>query len=352
MLESGTEYELASAVAIDWPSSIWTDSVSTTSGTVFRALDLTPFTIAASGGDANLPGQSNRWGIWLQHRGSVDGQGVPNLQLTGLPIAGTGGREFRRFGIFAANAATPNLTRLGLSDAGATGPSAYDFTPSQVANWRVRLRDASGAEYELRLPAASVDADNPYIWDAGTEMRDFLEAARVNRRPVDLALYDTSIASGTQRVRNWTGRGTLTLGGETYESGKLLEVGEISSSLDYAGEGSTFVVDAALTSDRQRYLGSDPGPAPCILRRLFRKRETRKDWGPWTPVVTYRGRLSEAHYREGQLAIEIQREGDAAWRGRIRRWTGADQRRLHPEDSGLDRADRIRRSGLLTGWQA
>ena len=66
----------------------------------------------------------------------------------------------------------------------------------------------------------------------------------------------------------------------------------------------------------------------------------------------YTGKLSTPEYSDGAITIEIQRVFNDVWRGHLRRWTGTDQQERYPGDTGLDRADLARRSGLLVGWQA
>ena len=172
---------------------------------------------------------------------------------------------------------------------------------------------------------------------------------------IQAAIRIENLGTGrNETVAQWTGFGTLSYLGHRYASGKILAVGDLARLPDPQGGGSSFVLDISDRADRERMLSTDPGPAPVTLLHLYRKRFIRgnRTWSGWTAAVTYRGRLSEAHYDNGSLSIEVQREFDAVWRGEILRWTGADQRRRYPGDSGLDRADRVRRSGLLLSWQA
>ena len=347
MLEPNSQYEFQVALDLSWPGDVWTEAVSTTSGVFYRKLGLTPVTIAASGADHNTSA-TQRYGVWLQYRGG----GINIEMLQDTPILGTGNplQTFRRFGAFAANARSDvaNRTLLGLTPIGTTGGQPnYNFTPAQIRDWRIAFRDASGAEYGMDLPSVSEDPTEPYIWDNGTALRTFLTNAHAEKNGVDMVVYDSTERQAPRHYRHWTGAGPLTFGGDTYTSGRILGIGDISFIGETDVEGTQVQLDIAELPTRERFLTIDPGPAPIVLYGLW-----RKDAGPWTAAWTYRGRLSESHYDNGVLEIAIQREFNKVWRGEIRRWTGSDQRRRHPDDSGLDRADRIRRTGLLLNFQA
>ena len=119
----------------------------------------------------------------------------------------------------------------------------------------------------------------------------------------------------------------------------------------------------------------DPGPAPATIYEMWRSRPKGGAWSAWIVDGIYRGKLSTPTYKEdGSITIDIQRVFNDIWRGHLQRWTGTDQKkRMIPnpdfdsnmpeseanpkeipneDDTGLDRADLARRSGLLVGWQA
>ena len=146
--------------------------------------------------------------------------------------------------------------------------------------------------------------------------------------------------------RRWTGAGPFTHGGNRYESGGILSTGEIQVGRGLT-ESTSIVLDVTTSADRDLFLGSDPGPAETRIFEMWRKRPHGGAWTPWTVDQAYRGKLSTPEYEDGQITIEVQRVFDDIWRGRPLRWTGTDQQRRFPGDTGLDRADRIRRSGLL-----
>ena len=148
--------------------------------------------------------------------------------------------------------------------------------------------------------------------------------------------------------RRWTGRGNWVYEGKTYVNGGILEVGdiELGGTVSSATQVTLSVVS---DSDRELFLteGHDPGPAPCRVFELWRKRPKGGAWSQWTVREAYKGKLSTPSYSEGGITIDIQRAYDDVWRGVLLRWTGTDQQRRYSGDTGLDRADRIRRSGLV-----
>lgn len=146
--------------------------------------------------------------------------------------------------------------------------------------------------------------------------------------------------------RRWTGEGRWSYQGKIYTPGGILEVGdiEIGASL---GENLAVTVDISTTQDRALFLDIDPGPAAARILEMWRKRPRGGAWPAWTVDGEYRGKLSTPRYEGEAISIDIQRVFDDVWRGEILRWTATDQRRRFPDDSGLDRADRIRRTGLL-----
>ena len=130
------------------------------------------------------------------------------------------------------------------------------------------------------------------------------------------------------------------------------------SEIETASESEsrvTVVLDASTAYLRGLFLGTDPGPVESSLRTIWRKRpKSGGAWTGWTLLALAAGKLGSIEFSDAAstATVEIQRVYDDIWRGEIVRWTGAEQRRRHPGDSGLDRSDRARRSGLLVGWQA
>ena len=146
--------------------------------------------------------------------------------------------------------------------------------------------------------------------------------------------------------RRWTGAGTWTYQGKDYSAGGIVEIGDIQQGATLAEAMS---ISLALVSDADRtlFLNHDPGPSACRIWDLWRKRPKGGAWPAWTVTESYAGSLSTPRYSDGELSIDIQRVFDDVWRGVPLRWVGSDQRRRFPGDTGLDRADRIRRSGIL-----
>ena len=175
---------------------------SAATGVLYAVRGLRPFTVGAAGSGADATAASNRWGVWLQYVGGLGGMGVPYNQMAGQGILGTGAplKTFRRFGAYAADAGTvlggpgAGKTLLWLTALGSTsGSTPYDFTPAQERDWRIALRrQAGGQVYIMQAPQPSQDPDNPYLWDAGTGLRDFLLAARAAGDKVDAMVVDLS----------------------------------------------------------------------------------------------------------------------------------------------------------------
>lgn len=146
--------------------------------------------------------------------------------------------------------------------------------------------------------------------------------------------------------RRWNGPGAWVYESQTYTFGGLLEVGDIEIGETLA-KATSVTIDVSATADRDLFLAADPGPAAARVFEMWRSRNRGGAWGAWTVDGIYHGKLSAPRYQDGRLTIEIQRVFDDVWRGVPLRWTGTDQRRRYATDSGLDRADRIRRSGLV-----
>lgn len=146
---------------------------------------------------------------------------------------------------------------------------------------------------------------------------------------------------------HWTGEGNLTLSGQVYNSGKIIDVGSISVSSELGNTNTTVVMEAITDVDKQFYLGQDAGPRPAKVQIIWRKQLiSTQVWSDWTIGVIYEGKLSDGTYDNGKFQFRIQRVYDDVWRGKPLRWTGSQQRRRHPDDNGLDLADRIRRTGI------
>ena len=159
--------------------------------------------------------------------------------------------------------------------------------------------------------------------------------------------------NAVQPYRRWTGAGTLSIKDPadqtktlSFESGGILDIGSIDLGTSLAG-ATGITLDAVKPEDRKLFLSFDPGPAPCRIIELWRKRDKGGSWPTWQVEEAYEGKLSTPQYEGGRIVIEIQQVFDDVWRGIPLRWTGTDQRRRFEGDSGLDRADRIRRSGLV-----
>ena len=195
-------------------------------------------------------------------------------------------------------------------------------------------------------------------------------------------------SGGFNEYRRWNGYGPLLPGQiigapaeltavstPAFTAGDILDVGEIEIGDALVAATSIRISvtpddpDASdpTSEEIQRFLtDGDPGPAACYVYELWRSRDHGRPWEAWILDGQYHGKLSTPEYQDGEIQIEIQRVFDDVWRGTPLRWTGTDQRRRlipNPEydandpasqefvpnadDSGLDRADRIRRSGLL-----
>ena len=168
--------------------------------------------------------------------------------------------------------------------------------------------------------------------------------------------------------RRWTGSDPVTFEGNVYSPGKLLGSSGITTPAEIGTDPASITIDTVLEVDRDLFIAADRGPVDAKLMYLWRKRPAGGAWTAWAIGAAHEGRLDIGTYSISQVAIDIQRIYDDVWRGRFLRWTATDQkRRLIPnpdfdsmqpesetnpklvengEDTGLDRADRIRRSGL------
>ena len=152
--------------------------------------------------------------------------------------------------------------------------------------------------------------------------------------------------------RRWNGEGDWVYETHTYSPGGIMEIGEIEIGASLASN-TGITLDLSDPTDRALFLDIDPGPAPAKILEMWRKRSRPRaggvppPWPAWTVDGIYAGKLSTPRYSRESITIDIQRVYDDVWRGNALRWTATDQRRRYPGDSGLDRADRIRRTGLL-----
>ena len=146
--------------------------------------------------------------------------------------------------------------------------------------------------------------------------------------------------------RRWTGTGNLTYDGQVYRPGGIAEIEDIN-----LGASITDVTSITLAvtdeSDRSLFLDHDPGPSPCKVIEFYRTRPKDGAWGAWTVDGMYTGKLSQPSYRLGVLSIEVQRTLDDVWRGIPLRWNDTDQQKRSQDDNCFQRADLIRRHGLL-----
>ena len=160
---------------------------------------------------------------------------------------------------------------------------------------------------------------------------------------------DYTIEFDTYRL--WTGNENLTLATKVYESGKIISIGDILLTHELDDSSVTFSINAISVTDRT-YFNQDHGPLDCTIQLIWRKRRLNAAWQPWNVGVVYEGKMSDGTYDNGVFSVRVQRVFDDIWRGHLLRWTGSDQRRRFPGDTSLDRAEKVRRSGLLLGWQA
>ena len=162
---------------------------------------------------------------------------------------------------------------------------------------------------------------------------------------VEIVFPDDAMG-GEVAYRRWNGEGTWAHESQSYAEGGIMDIGEISVGATVS-EATSVTLDIASQADRDLFLSHDPGPARCRVFELWRKRPRGGAWPAWNVREAYKGKLSTPSYANGSISIDVQRAYDDVWRGVLLRWTGTDQRRRYPDDSGLDRADRIRRSGLV-----
>ena len=187
-------------------------------GLLYRAKGLRPFSIGATGSGADyITTQTQRAGEWLNFQwgplwndGSIRGAKTETaaraqaLQMqrraddTLIPILGWTGPNGRnatiwRFGIYASG-----NTQFGVGEINANRTSLtqtrMDLTADQIRDWRIVMRDSTGETFLMDFPAASEDPSEPYLWDQGTALRTFLQAARSNGRTVDVAIVDSASA--------------------------------------------------------------------------------------------------------------------------------------------------------------
>ena len=184
---------------------VWDRPGATGEGIKYLLRGLRPFSVgdAGSGADIIRAGQTQRYGIWLQYRGGgVESElddrpqqlAAQQIRDTEREVGGVATQTFRRFGIYAANARVDlasrtvmNFTPFGVP----SGQPAYELSETQRRDWWIVLRSSVGQVHVMNMPQASEDADDPYIWDDGVELRTFLEAARAGGATIDMLIVDS-----------------------------------------------------------------------------------------------------------------------------------------------------------------
>ena len=209
LLVSGVEPELGLG------RDVFDESVtlSVSRGILLKQTGLKPLAIAAADG-TNTYGtdQTNRYGEWVQYQGVVNTAALPFRQLAfergsdgipdgdPIPILGVTDQEgdlvgFRRFGVYAANArsdlAGKTLMQLVEEGTFSTGISS-DFTSDQKRDLRIVFKDSGGNRFNMNLPQVSEDPDNPYLWDDGKGLYNFLRAARLAGRTYSIAVVNSA----------------------------------------------------------------------------------------------------------------------------------------------------------------
>ena len=221
-----TDFEYRVSPAFGLPSS-------DTGAVKARWARLRPFTIGAVGSGADFTtSQSQRFGWWLNFQwgplfndGGVRGpdrteaearalglqmQRNPDDSLIGIrDWRGSNGRlqTIWRFGAFSSGRVILGVDEINAAGTGITS-GVYNLTADQIANWKIELRDSSGATLVLDMPTTAQDPTEPYQWDA-PEMLAFLQAARANGRTVDVSIVDSSLIEGAdQGWQPMTGTGS------------------------------------------------------------------------------------------------------------------------------------------------
>ena len=197
----------------------WLDDPAADGLLKYKAEGLTPFTIGAVGSSADFKtSQAQRHGIWLNFQwgplwndgnvrsGKTEAQAMAlGLQMQRraddslIPILGWQGPNGRnltvwRYGIFDSGNTLFGADEINAAGTGITG-GPYSLSANQIRDWRIIMRDSSGATFTGQFPTASEDSTEPYNWDDGIGLRTFLTAARDNSRTVDVAIVDRSKTS-------------------------------------------------------------------------------------------------------------------------------------------------------------
>ncbi len=146
-------------------------------------------------------------------------------------------------------------------------------------------------------------------------------------------------------TRLWTGRGELTLDGESYAgAGRALRVSEAETASGEPDRRLRIVLGVIPAAARAEFL-QDLGPLETTVEWIY----STDRGASWNKLpLSYRGRLSSPAMRNGALELETQR-GDVD-RGKPLRWSHEDQQRRHADDEGLEHMRALARQGVGTTW--
>ncbi len=148
--------------------------------------------------------------------------------------------------------------------------------------------------------------------------------------PVLHALVEAKLPTGT--IRAWTGEGPLRFGGRTYEAGAgVLTVDGLGTQLRGNVAGRVGLVMPPGT--RRTDVLMPIGPVPVTVHAVL-----SEDRGvTWRVVRTRKGVLSTPRLAGDAFTFEVAPPNADVDRGRIRRWSHADQQRRFPGDRGLEK---------------
>ena len=229
-------------------------------GVLYRVTGMVPFLASADDSADWTTSQDNRWGIWLQYRGGDVAShllearwsqmagggdtGAPEHPILGSAPGGgeTRNLKFRRFGVLATNARSgfANRTSMQFGYVGGNDfASNYNFTAAQERDWRVVLRDSSGAIFTMMLPSESEDPSNPFRWtDSETAgLRTFLTTARDNARTVDVIVIDQGVTALDATTRSVLLEGSIWRPVPVVDGGTRAQIGGVVQGDTYDIQG-------------------------------------------------------------------------------------------------------------------
>ena len=148
-------------------------------------------------------------------------------------------------------------------------------------------------------------------------------------------------------LRLWTGLGSITAGGNTYQGGgKALGVSEYENTTGDPDRRLQIRLSGIPADMRAQFL-QDSGPLPVTVGWIY----SQDRGGTWAEVpIKFRGRLSSPSLVAGQLTVEVETQRGDVDQGIPLRWSHEDQQRRFPGDKGLEYMRALSQQGVESSW--